>query len=61
MNTRLEDAEEYISDIEDKIMENKEAEQKREKRIREHNLDPGGREDSHKNRQKWANIKTYCN
>ena len=35
MNSRLEEAEEIISDIEDKIMKNNEAEQKRERLITE--------------------------
>ena len=35
MNSRLEEAEEIISDIEDKIMKNNEAEQKRERLIME--------------------------
>ncbi|KAF0879674.1 LORF1 protein, partial [Crocuta crocuta] len=36
MNSRLEEAEEQISDLGDKIMENNEAEQKRERRIMQH-------------------------
>ena len=36
MNTRLEEAEEQIIDIDDRIMENNEAEQRRERRIMEH-------------------------
>lgn len=33
MNSRMEEAEEQISDTEDRVMENNQAEQKREKRI----------------------------
>ena len=33
---RIEEAEEQISDLEDKVMESKEAEQKRERRILQH-------------------------
>ena len=36
MNNRLEKAEEWISDLEDNIMENNEDEQKRERRTMEH-------------------------
>ena len=36
MNTRKEDAGEGVSDIEDRIMENNEAEQKKERRIMKH-------------------------
>ena len=36
MNTRMEEVEEWINDIEDKIMENNWPEQKRESRIMEH-------------------------
>lgn len=36
MHNRLEEAEEWISHLEDKIMENHEAEQKREKRCMQH-------------------------
>ena len=36
MNTRMEDAEEWISDIEDKIIENNKAEKKRERKILDH-------------------------
>ena len=36
MNTRLEEAEEWISDLEDKIMENNEVKQKRETSMMEH-------------------------
>lgn len=36
MNARLEEAEEWFSDLEDQIMENNEAEQKRKGRIMEH-------------------------
>lgn len=38
MNTRVEEAEEQISDIENKIMENNEAKQRRERRIMEHEV-----------------------
>ena len=33
MNSRLEEAKEWINDLEDRVMENNQAEQKREKRI----------------------------
>ena len=33
INSKLEEAEEQISDLEDRIMENNEAEQKRERRV----------------------------
>ena len=36
MNSRLEKTEEQISDLEDKTMANNEAEQSRERRIRQH-------------------------
>ena len=36
MSTRMEEAEEWISDIEDKIMENNEAEKKKERKILDH-------------------------
>ena len=36
MTTRIEEAEEWISDIEDRIMENNEAEQKRGRKICPH-------------------------
>ena len=36
MNTGMEVAEEKISDIEDKIMENNEAERKRERKVLDH-------------------------
>lgn len=36
MTTRMEEAEEQISDIEDEIMENNEAEEKRERKILDH-------------------------
>lgn len=40
IKTRMDESEERVSDIEDKMMENKEAEKKRERKL----LDPKGRQ-----------------
>ena len=41
MNSRVEEAEEQISDLEDKVMESYQAEQKRIKRIMQNGIDLG--------------------
>ena len=52
VTTRMEEAEERISEIEDKIMENDEAKKKRDKKI----LDHEGRIRELSDSMKWNNI-----